>query len=445
MFYILKIKNIFFYERRNVSKQILVTGGYGYKNVGDEAQLNATLQWLEVNFPGRRRIVLTHDRNYTYNEHSECMVYESPRESFFDHNDINIYSAANLPIKSIFLFNSLVIYLNSYLVRAGLPVFFINAKKAALLEELKNTEMLFYSGGGYLTGKTLSRLWDGILFIAIAQVFKVPVILSGQTIGIWEGRFNKYYAKWGLSKASVITTRDPIDSINALNSIGLNGDNVFVTFDDALLCEKIDNMKINEELLKIGLNNDEVENYITMNIHYWGIEKDDCAKKLLRKKVNSVVEFIVNDKNKKVVFIAMTPTDYIAIDEYMKEYPCEEVIKYEYEYDFRYVRGIISKSNFCITMKHHPIIFSMGEKIPVISLSNFPYYEHKNGGALKLFGLENNNLNFSDSFDLENFISTYENIEKNYESYVKDLDKKLKKIVNSKKKLADKCHQYMSV
>ncbi len=432
-FYLGKLKNLFVYKKTNKSNQILITGGYGYKNVGDEAQLNATLQLLEKELPQYRKVVLTHDRDYTYNEHGKCIVFESPRESFYDHNDISLYSVSNLPVKILFLFNAILVYLNAYLVRADLPTFLINAKKAALLEELKKSDMLFYSGGGYLTGKTLSRLWDGVFFISIAKVMNVSVVLSGQTIGIWNGSFNKFLAKWGLSKADIITTRDPEDSIEALKGIGIDDKNTFVTFDDALFCDKVNSEIVKKELVKLGLTKEDFENYVTLNIHYWGMEKDQEAKQKLRKRVNKIVNYILNEQKQKIVLIAMTPTDYITIDDYLNEYPNVNVIKFDYNFDFKLIRGVISNSKVCLTMKHHPIIFAVGEKTAVISLANFDYYEHKNGGALKLFALEKYNIKFDDSFDIQDFKNLFGLIKNSQTNMLKELDIRLKELQEIKR------------
>lgn len=444
LFYVMKIKNLFSYKKTKKSKQILITGGYGYKNVGDEAQLNATMQLLKKELPEYRQVILTHDRDYTYKEHGPCIVFESPREAFFNHNDTSLYGASNLPVQLLFLFTGFLTYLNAYLVRAGLPTLLINAKKAALLEELKNSDMLFYSGGGYLTGKTLSRLWDGIFFIACAKVMDVPVALSGHTIGIWNGTFTKYFAKWGLSKADIITTRDPIDSIEALKEIGIENENTFVTFDDALFCDKIDSEITKQELVKSGVKPDDFDNYVTLNIHYWGMDKDEEAKKSLRKRVNDIVQFVVNQDNKKVVLIAMTPSDYNTINDFLDEYPNENVISYKYEFDFRKVRGVIGNSSLCITMKHHPIIFAVGEKVPVISLANFDYYEHKNGGALKLFGIEKYNLDFSDEFNLNKFKETYKECFQN-DKYIINIVNKLNEVIVIKNNFLDRVKYRLGV
>jgi polysaccharide pyruvyl transferase WcaK-like protein len=59
-----------------------------------------------------------------------------------------------------------------------------------------------------------------------------------------------------------------------------------------------------------------------------------------------------------------------------------------YDYDYRVVRSAIAGSLFSFTMRHHPIVFSMGNSVPCIAVSAGDYYRHKNSGALRLFGME---------------------------------------------------------
>ena len=59
-----------------------------------------------------------------------------------------------------------------------------------------------------------------------------------------------------------------------------------------------------------------------------------------------------------------------------------------YDYDYKIVRGVIAGADFCLAMKHHPIVFGMGNSVPCVAVSVDEYYRHKNGGALALFGMQ---------------------------------------------------------
>lgn len=67
------------------NKYILILGGYGYGNTGDEAQLNETLNLMNNNFKDYNLIVLTPNPKYTKITHN-CNTDLAPREAFFDSN-----------------------------------------------------------------------------------------------------------------------------------------------------------------------------------------------------------------------------------------------------------------------------------------------------------------------------------------------------------------------
>jgi len=443
----IKAKSIFVYEKTKKHKKILVVGGYGYKNTGDEAQLSATIRSLKEEFEGYIIKVLTPNQHYTYFTHGECNVGDAPRVAFYDAGETALYYLDSTYKKLKFIFVSLLVYWNAFFVRAGLPLFLINAKKAALLYEISTSDMIYFSGGGYLTGKTVSRLWDSMFLIRIADIFRVPVFLSGQTIGVWNGSFNKRLSKWGLSKAKLITLRDSYESVRALEEIGISGEHVFSTFDDALFCEKLeDESKINNLLMNSGIRDEQAnKGYVAINIHYWGLDTSEEKRQLLEK-IDKVVGIVLRKTDCNILFVPMVPSDEEAINDFMKAYRKDRLYNLSYDYDFRTVRALIGGSDICVTMKHHPIIFALGEKVPVISLALGDYYEHKNIGALGIFGLEKCNIILSDAlyyrdFDLilDEIYSAKENIIRTIEESYKEVRQKkayfisrIKEIISNK-------------
>ena len=67
------------------NKYILILGGYGYGNTGDEAQLNESIKLMNNNFKDYKYkiIVLTPNPEYTEKVHN-CNVDLAPREAFFN-------------------------------------------------------------------------------------------------------------------------------------------------------------------------------------------------------------------------------------------------------------------------------------------------------------------------------------------------------------------------
>lgn len=415
------IKEIFTYKKRTYcSKKILVAGGYGYGNTGDEAQCNATLEILTERFKDYQIVNLTPNVEYSAKEHPLYYHDFASRVLFFNQmRNCNCYDLDNCVVKKVvFLLKSALIYLNTLMVRADLPTFFINARCAKLLYELKEASLLYFCGGGYLTGKTLSRLWDGILLCRLAYIFRTPVVMSGQTIGIWNTKFNEKYAKWGFKHVKLITVRDEEFSLTDLEKIGLKGDRYFATHDDALFCEKSETPQVQDN------------NYLTVNFHYWGMGENE--KNVYIDKINKIVDYILNNTGFNLVFIPMHSSDKCSFDDYIAKYPSDRFTCFDYDYDFRKVRRVIADSKMCITMKHHPIIFAMGENIPVISLAFSDYYVHKNLGALMQYGQEKFSINFENENYFGNFTELFNGILNNYDNTV-EMIKSRKEVLKQRK------------
>lgn len=416
------LRKIFKYrnkDRRYTTKKILVAGGYGYGNTGDEAQCSATLKLLCQRYPEFQVINLTPNIEYSKSQHPQYYHDYASRTMFFNQcRECNCFDLHTKLHKIIFLLKSLLIYFNALLVRADLPVFFINSRITKFLYELKECSLFYFCGGGYLTGSTLSRLWDGILLCRLCYLFKTPVVMSGQTIGIWGTNFNKNYAKWGFKHVHVITVRDEEFSLKDLEQIGLKGENYFATHDDALFCDSSPEKQIN------------CDNYITLNFHYWGMKEEEKAVYI--DKIHCIINYISTTTNFDIIFIPMLVTDKFCFEDYIKKYPNKRFKCFEYDYDFKKVRKVIADSKICITMKHHPIIFAMGENVPVLSLAFSQYYIHKNEGALAQYKQEIYSVNLENNNYIEEFKVKFNEIMSN-ERNIKSVIAQRKTILKERK------------
>ena len=416
-------------------KYILILGGYGYGNTGDEAQLNESIKLMNNNFKDYKIIVLTPNIEYTKKAHNIENADLAPREAFFNSKSPDtIYWIKNKKEEKLMIKRMKKIYTLA-LLKKYFRVKIKDEKIERLISLIKDADLVYYSGGGYLTGMTLSRLFDGCLFISICKLFKVPVVLSGQTIGLFRNNFDKRISKRAFNYAKIITLRDPEESPKALDSIGIK--NYQVMFDDALFCDKWENSNDINDLLKYaGIKE---KDFICFQMHFWGVKTQEDKIKLLDN-LKYCIKIIKNTfKNIPILLFPMVESDYREEMEFLDFLNGEEnIFLLKYDYDFKKIRAIISKSLFCITMKHHPIIFAIGEKKPVISLAYSKYYIHKNEGALKIFGLEKYNINIEDN-DFENiFAQRLNSINKNYNLITKELDDIFKIQVKKKEDFVEK-------
>ena len=431
VYFLKSIRKILIYKSNDKihnKKKILITGGYGYGNTGDEAQLNATIKLLSARYPEYQIVVLSPDPDYTFSEHGINTDFAS-RVAFFNQSrecncyDFNYSTSNTFVSKLLFLFSSFLVMINAHLVRSDLPTLFINARKALFLQKLYESSLLFFCGGGYLTGPTLSRLWDGMLLCRLCRVFYVPVVMSGQTIGIWMNAFNRRYAKKCFRYVNIITVRDEKYSLEDLKEIGLYSEkSTYSTHDDALFSEKT-----SYRLLK--------GDYFVINFHYWGMSEHE--KNIYIDKIKNIIEYILQTTCINIIFIPMHQSDMYSYNDFISKYPNNRFSFYEYDYDFRKIRRVIADSLICITMKHHPIIFSMGENVPVICLNFSDYYIHKNIGALTQYNQEKFCVNLSDKGYLEKFCELFNECLNNRDKIANDIS-------NSKEKLIQRKNRFLS-
>lgn len=383
-----RFKNRFRIQKR--AKTILVVGGYGYGNVGDEAQCETTLKLLSDRYPNHQVKNLSPNPDYSHGAHPAYAHDFASRTMFFNQGcSANVFDNCSGWTAIRFLWTMALVRFNAFFVKRNLPTWFINARKAWMLQELAQSSMLFFCGGGYLTGATRSRLWDGALLCRLCHVFGVPVAMSGQTIGLWPGRLDRAVARWGFRHVDIITTRDDEASIADLKAIGFPS-KCFPTHDDALFCDKSPDRQI------------EATGYVAFNFHFWGMNETERSAML-----EKLHEIVLKTKSElpgcSSVFIPMAPVDLDAFHAYAKKHPEDGLKLFEYGFDFRRMRRAIADARLVVTMKHHPIIFAVGEDVPVVGLAFSAYYEHKNTGALGQYGIADLSTNLESKTWLEDF------------------------------------------
>lgn len=389
------LKRVFSFKKKDyTSDTILVAGGYGWGNAGDEAQCTTTLKMLRKRYKDLQIVCLTPNIRYSYPHNRDFYCRYASRVMVFNQGratDLFSYIEKSRFKTFCFFVKFIVTYLNCYLVRAELPVFLINSKTASFLYELKEARLLFFCGGGYLTGSTISRLWDGILMCACARVLRTDVVMSGQTIGNFNTRFNKALARWGFSHVRLITTRDREISLADLKEIGLSDPKrYFATCDDAVFCEKKARFKYSDHP------------YAVVNfMDFMMPDRDRLSEYLVE---------ICNDLKKRFEGVVFLPMDNLDIAYYkdLKDkfgLDCVDLFS-DKPADFKTARALIASSSICFTMRHHPIVFALGEAVPVVSLYCNDYFEHKNIGALSLFGLDE----FSLDLRKEDFVQSSERL-----------------------------------
>lgn len=364
----------------NRSIHILITGGYGYQNVGDEAQLGANISRWEKLIPECNIRVFSPNPEYTA-QHHKVKSIQAPRNIWFHADRNEDYATSNKRFQRRFFIIKLRMIISAYLMRIGLPAIFCKPSEYAILNEIIRADILHVSGGGFLTGMTRSRLWENCLLMYLCHLLGAPVILTGQTIGLFKNKTDHKLAKWGLEHAKFIYLRDNGLSEAEVKALGIQGDHIQSTFDDALFCKNASREKIDDVLKINGINPE--HSFITVHYHYWGQNSE--VKLMSTMRFAESCDYIAELTNTQILFIPMTPSDELP-EQSVINTMAKKATLLKYNYDYKIARGVIGQSKLIFTMKHHPIIFAYGEGVPVISVALDDYYYHKNKGAMDIWG-----------------------------------------------------------
>ena len=366
----------YYRAKRAGAPRILMSSGHGYGNVGDEAQCGACIdRWRRV-VPDCRITLFSPNPDYTEALHGENCEW-APRVAWFRANTIGPYFEEGKHFEQFYFWLKLRLTLSAHMMRRGVPLLLCDAREARILQVMQEHDILHISGGGFLTGKTRSRLWENCLLMRICQILDIPYILTGHNIGVFQDEADKKIANMGLVGANYIGLRDRGISEQELADIGIEGKHIESTADDALICSAMGINEVNKYLADIGV--DVNKPWVAVNFHHWGQNEDD--RKAIEERFSEICDQIVHGHNLQVVLIAMTPTD-VEPERNISNIMEEKSFLAPYSPDYRIPRGIIAHSEFVLTFKHHPIVFAQGEGIPIVAIALDDYYYHKNKGAL---------------------------------------------------------------
>jgi polysaccharide pyruvyl transferase WcaK-like protein len=369
-----------YYDEPATQPSILMAAGHGYGNVGDEAQCGACVsRWRKV-APTCQITLFSPNPAYTRALHGEQTEW-APRVAWFRSNSNGPYFARWLLFRPFFFLLRIRLELSCRFFRANLPLSLLRPREQHILQLIKEHDLIHISGGGFLTGKTRSRLWENCLLMRMCQLLNKPYMLTGHNIGVFQGASDKRIAKMALSGASNIGLRDRSISEAEIADLGITGEHVYSTCDDALLCERLDRDAVKAYLDAAG--GDSNKPWIAVQFHNWGQEAVERNK--IEQRFAEICDRVVTTHGLQVVFIAMTPSD-IEPEQRILSLMQEKAILAPYSPDYKVVRGIIADARLVLTLKHHPIVFAQGEGVPVVAVAFDEYYYLKNKGALENTG-----------------------------------------------------------
>lgn len=295
--------------------KIVISGYYGFDNMGDEAVLNAMLiSFREL--AGQLEIV--------------------------------ILSAD--PQKTSERYGAKAVKRNNY---------------REVYREIKSCD-LFISGGGSLLQDVTG--WKSIPFylgqLMLACLLGKKTMLYGQGIGPINSKLYRRLAVWIIKKVDFITVRDK-ESRDFLIGLGLKGKDIVVTADPVFYLSPGDNKQIQgrEFLVEEGIKSD--SKLIGISVRPW-------ADEAYLEEIAKAVKVLTAASGGEVLIIPMHPAYDLAVSERLLELLDGQANIFRGDYTPLEMIAVFGELDFLIGVRLHSLIFSLIQGIPFVAISYDP-------------------------------------------------------------------------
>jgi len=338
--------------------QILIDGGYGWEDTGDESMLSVMLDRLKRMLPDARITLICPKKIRTKNY-------------------AELYGVRTINLRGHLLYDS-----------------------QRLLRELLRTDIFLGGPGGYITDiwwETGKRI---CLLFLIAGILRKQSMLYAQGVGPFFTEKHKLFARLALNKANIITVRDKKSELT-LKEIGITRPLVECTADESLLLPPASNGRVMEIMKVEGVKLDKPLLGISARRWFHRARKYTCPEgnpqlgkaKLMEYKqaLASVADHFVSEYNAQVIFVSMQTLEGTKEDDRVISNEIAQLMEFKNnaiivrgKYSPEEIKGIIGKMDLLIGTRYHSLISAASMGVPVVCVS----YDPKNDEWMKAIHLE---------------------------------------------------------
>jgi L-malate glycosyltransferase len=357
----------------NYKYDVILSGYYGFDNLGDDAMLMGIINSLKEYHPHLRILILS----------------KKPIQTRLKtgHNTIN-----------------------------RINLFFI-------LHTMRNSR-LFLNGGGNLIQDTTSTrsLMYYLGTILLAKVLGMKVMIFGNGIGPLNKKFNQKISSFVLNKIDAITLREKI-SLHVLKEIHVTSPIIALTADPALTMDAKETRPQKNILFEYGIP---LEN----NLIGYSIRNCRGDKNSIRA-LSKIADYLTEKYDTIPIFIPMHHQNDVKTAQVIARKMKNKAYVITEKYEVNDILHLISKLQLLVGMRLHSLIFALKLEIPVIGIS----YEPKVEGFLEMIG-QDSSINIQ-NIDYTSFIKKADEVWMNRSKIKTDLKEKNEWITSLSKKNAE--------
>ena len=343
-------------------RRIVISGAYGYGNIGDEAILRGMLLALREAIPDADFVVLSGNPELTRTHHQVQAIH---RVSF-------------LPsLRQIVAFG---------LSQTG------RAQARELIQQMRQADVFIVGGGGLLYDcvNTIKAMWleKFYLFgwpisqwtteIRLAQVLGKPTVLYGVGIGPVTTRLGRLLLKRIARQVPLITVRDQA-SRAILSRFGVPDNRIQLTADPAILISPASPEDVSGILSGVGLSNNR-RPYIGLAIRSWYpyalIDKGAATERQAKweQDMARAADSLVQSLDAELIFVPMQ--DYA---EPLDDAACSDRVIAQMKHRERtrrlprslapsVVMGALGAMDLVVAMRLHALILAAAMSVPVVGI-----------------------------------------------------------------------------
>ncbi|MGI6678086.1 MAG: polysaccharide pyruvyl transferase CsaB [Dehalobacterium sp.] len=291
-------------------KKVVLSGYYGFNNIGDEAVLIAIVQALKKEIPDVEITVLS---------------YDPPR------------TEKQLKVKAV----------NRW-------------RLSQIIGAIKECD-LFISGGGSLlqdvTGKKSILYYLGI--ITIALWWKKPTMIYAQGIGPVQSSWARKLVGQVLNKMDLISVRDEASRAD-LSAMGVTRPPMYVTVDPVMGLERGEDIPI---MNKIPLLNEDDRRMVGISLRQWpGLDLKECAK---------FADYLA-EQGFKVVFLPFHFPEDISVCRDAAKLMQQENYLIKDNLTPMEMMHVVGKMDLVVGMRLHALIMSGAQGVPFLAIEYDP-------------------------------------------------------------------------
>lgn len=366
--------------------KIVMIGGFGWKDIGDEAMPKTVILRLKERMPEVDIVMLSPDPVFSSRYHEVRAV----------HDVTKIGIGATRPKWERFVAGCrILLFWLAALARRVRRRINIWYTANVVLDELSSADLIFNVGGGNINSVIPHELYKKCTLHVAAKILGKKVILSGQTMGPYYNIRDKRFAAFCLNRVDSITFRDKETSAMRLASIGVRYPFMADAADDSMTMPSIPG---NQARMLIAQNASEKwmntpGMVLGMNLKgslqvFKGHGRNLTLGPEIRT-IATLADFILEQFNLKILLI---PTDYSkGVDDrplHQEIYNLigakDRVAQITEEYDAFSLKGIISTCDCVIGARYHFNVFAASEHVPFLGAASGIYQQTKLKGLADL-------------------------------------------------------------